>query len=101
MQYITEGVTEPGLSGINAQPLSSPPVLRESESNTSVIVIEWGESPTSIATPILYEVEYTLTPFLQPTMDPVKEFVSLYLPFFGMHLVDKSECRHVKGRQFN
>ena len=67
----------PGLSGLRAKELSFPPRLREDESSTSVIVIEWGESPTDISTnSILYEVEYVLTPFQQPPMDSVKTFVS-------------------------
>ena len=74
--YKPDGVMEPGLSSITAQPLSSPPRLDESRSNLSVIVIEWGVSSTNVL--ILYEVEYTLTPFLQSPMDTVKEFVSLF-----------------------
>ena len=74
LHYIPDGVMEPGLSSITAEPLSSPPRLDESRSNLSVIVIEWGVSPTNVL--ILYEVEYTLTPFLQSPMNTVKEFVS-------------------------
>ena len=70
----------PGLSGVTAKPLSDPPRLREEESSTSVIVIEWGESPTNIAQPILYEVDFTLTPFGESARDPVKEFVSFDPP---------------------
>ena len=70
----------PGLSGVTAKPLSAPPSLRGEESSTSVIVIEWGESPTNIAQPILYEVDFTLTPFGESARDPVKEFVSFDPP---------------------
>ena len=66
----------PGLSSVTAKPLSYLPRLRKEESNTSVIVIEWGESPTNIAESILYEVDYTLTPFGESARDPVKIFVS-------------------------
>ena len=72
-----DGLIAPGLSNIEVEAPSFAPRLRQSESSTSVIVIEWGESDSSITQPILYEVDYTLTPFQQPTMDTVKEFVSL------------------------
>ena len=72
-----DGLIAPGLSNIQVAAPSFAPRLRQSESSTSVIVIEWGESDSSITQPILYEVDYTLTPFQQPTMDTVKEFVSL------------------------
>ena len=70
----------PGLSSVTAKPLSYLPRLRKAESNTSVIVIEWGESPTDIAESILYEVDYTLTPFGESARDPVKIFVSFDSP---------------------
>ena len=73
---LTGGVVMPGLSNISAKPLACAPSLRTSESSTSVIVIEWCASPTSIAQPILYEVDYSLTPFGGNTMNAVKEFVS-------------------------
>ena len=66
----------PGLSSVAANQLDCPPRLRENESSTSVIVIEWGRSPTNISQPILYEVDYILSPFGESAMDPVKKFVS-------------------------
>ncbi|CAI8042252.1 hypothetical protein GBAR_LOCUS23471, partial [Geodia barretti] len=65
-----------GLSNVRAGQLSYAPRLRENESSTSVIVIEWGVSSTNIPNSILYEVEYTLTPFRQPAMDPAKTFTT-------------------------
>ena len=76
---ISVGLDTPGLSSVSAKPLLFKPRLNIDESNTSVIVIEWGESPSNIAQSIVYEVDYTLTPFLQPSRDPIKEFVSLML----------------------
>ena len=75
---LSGGLTTPGLSSVTAEPLSYLPRLRKGESNTSVIVIEWGESPTNIAESILYEVDFTLTPFGDSAKDPVKMFVSFY-----------------------
>ena len=73
---ILAGLTTPGLSSLSTEPLRFPPKLILDESSASVIVIEWGESPTNISQSILYEVDYTLTPFQQPSMDPIREFVS-------------------------
>ena len=70
-----DGLAMPGLSSVTAEPLRRDPQLRASESSTSVIVIEWGESPTNIL-PILYEVDYILTPFGEMAMPPKKELVS-------------------------
>jgi hypothetical protein len=76
LQPLPDGLTVPGLASLTAEPLNSAPRLDKDQSNTSVIVIEWGESPTDIGKPILYEVEYTLTPFRQPSMEPKKEFTT-------------------------
>ena len=76
MVALTDGLVATGLSNVRAGQLSYAPRLRENESSTSVIVIEWGVSSTNIPNSILYEVEYTLTPFRQPAMDPAKTFVS-------------------------
>jgi hypothetical protein len=76
LQPLPDGLVAAGLSNVRAGQLSFAPRLRQNESSTSVIVIEWGESSTNIPNSILYEVEYTLTPFRQPAMDPVKTFTT-------------------------
>lgn len=88
-------------SGTAAEKLSQPPRLRESESNTSVIVIEWGESPNNLPQPILYEVVYTLTPFDGIPTGPVNIFVStLYLHTSQNHMSVMSRFV-LKGHECN
>jgi hypothetical protein len=76
LQPLPDGLVATGLSNVGAGQLSYAPRLRENESSTSVIVIEWGVSSTNIPNSILYEVEYNLTPFRQPAMDPAKTFTT-------------------------
>lgn len=60
--FFLDGIGTPGLAGVAPQNLSFPPRLRSNESNTSVIIIEWGVSPSDIPQSVVYEVQYTLNP---------------------------------------
>lgn len=87
----------PGLSSVAARPLVHGPRLRVNESSSSVIVIEWGESPTDIDQPILYEVDYILTPFGGSAMAPKKEFVScMYNALLSIKLVLLDRGKNVR-----
>lgn len=60
--FLPDGLVTPGLLGVAPQNLSSPPALRRNGSTTSVIIIEWGESPSDIPQSVVYKVQYTLFP---------------------------------------
>ena len=60
--FLLDGLNTTGLVGVAPQNLSFSPRLRMNGSTISVIIIEWGESPSNIPQSVVYEVQYTLFP---------------------------------------
>ena len=62
--------------------LTYAPRLRENESNTSVITVEWGGFETNISQSVLYEIQYNLSSLKGDSMSPVKVVSSLCKEIF-------------------
>ena len=74
--FSPDGLTQ--LAGLDTpanvvpQNLKCAPRLRENESNTSVITVEWGSFETNISQSVLYEVQYNLSSIKGDSMSPVE-----------------------------